>query len=111
SVNWVVGADPNNATAPTITPQGLITLPAGAGTALNVGPSRRTPNARYLTSANSPNGYEWAWGPSSEHPGIVLHVYADASVRAQSDTINPTVYLRLITRAGADPVVDPGVAN
>jgi len=110
SINWVVGGNPNNVSRPTTDSKGLITMPTGGTAALNVGPGKRTPGVRYLTQSGSPNGYEWAWGPSSEHAGgIVMHVYADASVREQSDAIDPTIYLRLITRAGQDAVVDPGV--
>jgi len=109
SVNWVVGANPNSL-PPVRDEKGYLTMPKGSGTALNVGPGKPSAATRYLTKSISPNGYEWAWGPSSEHSGgVVMHVYADAAVRGQTDDIDPTVYLWLITPADNEPVVDPAV--
>jgi len=110
SVNWVVGANPNNAAAPVTDGKGFLIVPTGGTTALNVGPGNPLATTRYLTKADSPNGYEWAWGPSSQHAGgVVLHGYADAACRGQTDDIDATVYIQLITRAGGEPVIDPAV--
>src|SRR6185295_11988152 len=107
SVNWVVGANPNSP-PPVVDEKGYLTMPKGSTTALNVGGSPGT--TLYLTKNNSPSGLEWAWGPSSQHSGgVVMHVYADAAVRGQTDDIDPTVYIRLITPADNEPVVDPAV--
>ncbi|MBN2291297.1 MAG: DUF1559 domain-containing protein [Pirellulales bacterium] len=46
----------------------------------------------------------WIHGPSSEHPGVVNHVLADASVKSVSENIDPVLYMHLITRAGGEPV-------
>src|SRR5581483_3586354 len=46
-VNWVVGANPNNAAAPVADTKGWITLRKGA-TALNVGPPEPSSPVRYL---------------------------------------------------------------
>ncbi len=44
-------------------------------------------------------------GPSSDHPGgAVMHAFADAHTKALSPDIDPTVYYRLITRNGGEPV-------
>jgi prepilin-type N-terminal cleavage/methylation domain-containing protein len=57
--------------------------------------------------------YEWGdtgdsvdcqWGPSSMHPGVVSHLFADGSARFISDTIEPRLYDALITRAGGEVV-------
>lgn len=53
-----------------------------------------------------PDGKEWRFGPSSEHPWVVNHLFGDASVQAVSAGIAPTVYMHLITRAGGEPVND-----
>jgi len=109
SVNWVVGANPNSP-PPVPDKDGHLAMPKGSTTALGVGPGAPAKSTRYLTKSNSPVGMEWAWGPSSEHTGgVVMHVYADAAVRGQSPDIDPTVYIRLITPADNDPVVDPAV--
>jgi len=44
------------------------------------------------------------WGPSSQHDGVVMHVFADGRTQAISDQADPTVYYRLITRNGGEPV-------
>ncbi|MEA1951566.1 MAG: DUF1559 domain-containing protein [Planctomycetota bacterium] len=46
----------------------------------------------------------WIHGPSSEHPGVVNHVLADASVKIVSEGLDPVLYMHLITRAGGEPV-------
>ena len=108
-VNWVVGADPNNTTAPTPDVNGFLILQTRSDrTALNVGPGIPPPTTRYLTQAKSPNGYEWTWGPSSEHTGgVIFHLFADGSVLGLTDDQTPTVYVQYITATGKEPVVDP----
>ncbi len=45
------------------------------------------------------------WGPSSDHAGdIVVHCRTDGSVVAVSDQIDPTIYFRVLTRAGGERV-------
>ena len=46
----------------------------------------------------------WVHGPSSEHPGVVNHVFADGSVKSIVDALNPTIYMHLITRAGSETI-------
>ena len=48
----------------------------------------------------------WIHGPSSEHPGVVNHVLADASVKSVSEGLSARLYMHLITRAGGEPVND-----
>lgn len=70
----------------------------------------------------APNGYTTAgffgqsgsiaYGPSSDHAGgVVLHSAADASVHLITRDIDPTLYIHLITRADAEPVVIPNANN
>ena len=42
------------------------------------------------------------FGPSSKHPGIVNHVFADGAVHAISTDIDVAMYMFLVTRAGSD---------
>jgi hypothetical protein len=55
-------------------------------------------------------GYQdWFWGPSSDHSGgIILHCWADAHVSGLAEDTDPVVYIQLVTRAGREPVADPG---
>jgi hypothetical protein len=43
-----------------------------------------------------------AWGPSSQHPGVVQHGWGDGRATSISDTIEPDVYLHMITRNGRE---------
>jgi prepilin-type N-terminal cleavage/methylation domain-containing protein len=117
---WVVGASPNslqsgNATiGRASTTDNFIAMLSGTtpidadgtGLAMNYGNEQaqtadtaQTPV--YMTSgATQPR----IWGPSSEHSGaIVIHVFADTHARAVPQTVNPTVYLRFLTRSDGDP--------
>jgi prepilin-type N-terminal cleavage/methylation domain-containing protein len=44
------------------------------------------------------------YGPSSRHPGVVNHLFADGSVHAVPREIDATLYMHLITRQGGEPV-------
>ncbi len=48
-----------------------------------------------------------AYGPSSAHPTVVNHLFADGSVRSLDKNIDVSVYMFLITRAGGDPFALP----
>ncbi len=83
----------------------------GATGSLNLGvtPSnKKTLDAgeyRYATNYRHKNGAKIKfrnWGPSSSHPGAVLHGYADGHAGAVQDSIDPSVYLHLITVAGSE---------
>jgi prepilin-type N-terminal cleavage/methylation domain-containing protein len=43
-----------------------------------------------------------AWGPSSQHPGVVQHGWGDGRGSAIPDTVDGAVYLHLITRNGRE---------
>ena len=57
-----------------------------------------------LAKQTKPDGKEWQFGPSSEHPGVVLHLFGDGSVHPVAINISPTTYMHLITRYGNEPV-------
>jgi hypothetical protein len=42
------------------------------------------------------------WGPSSQHPGGVMHLFADGAARFVHDHITAAVYQALATRAGGE---------
>ena len=44
------------------------------------------------------------WGPSSRHPGVVIHGYGDGHTEGINDTIDPTAYIQLVTRGGREVV-------
>ena len=57
----------------------------------------------YTTAGFSDQSGSIAWGPSSDHAGgVVMHLAADGSVHAITTDIDPTLYVRLVTRAGGD---------
>lgn len=49
--------------------------------------------------------FDMTWGPSSEHPGVAVHAFADGSARGISNDIPAQVYRPLITRASNDNAV------
>ena len=60
----------------------------------------------YCTDQSVGTAGIWVHGPSSEHPGVVNHVLADASVKSVSEGLSATLYMHLITRNGGEPVND-----
>lgn len=49
-------------------------------------------------------GINCAWGPSSMHPGGVLHLFGDGSVHFVAPIIQPTVYDALVTPDGNEVI-------
>lgn len=90
--------------------------PANGKTTLNYGDPNKVDNSgnlapEYYHASGTPdspfNGCnEWAYGPSSEHPGVVLHLFGDASVHPVSAGLSNATYMHLITRYGNEPVND-----
>ncbi len=46
------------------------------------------------------------YGPSSDHSGVTNHVFADGSVHSIRNSIDPALYMFLITRNNGDPTPD-----
>ncbi len=44
------------------------------------------------------------WGPSSLHPGVVLHAYGDGHAGKIAEDIDGDTYIHLITRNGREPI-------
>jgi prepilin-type N-terminal cleavage/methylation domain-containing protein len=56
----------------------------------------------YAASAKYPPAVNRNWGPSSRHPGVVIHGYGDGHTEAVNDTIDPTAYIQVVTRGGRE---------
>ena len=115
--SYVVGAWPQGASP--------VGIPAGTGntgpfywgcaptsncdTALNKGDTKGDKTKYYLGASpgtkpdpHKGNPADRVWGPSSRHPGVVQHGFADAHAEGISDTIDRNVYLHYITRNGRE---------
>ncbi len=82
----------------------------GSVTALNYGPKVVGQNFYTIGTPPLKSGVftEWGWGPSSDHSGgIVLHAFGDAHVQGIEESIDPTLYIQLCTKAGKEPASVP----
>jgi len=59
----------------------------------------------YLAYDYEVNPYEGTprYGPGSHHPGVVIHGFADGTVKGISKQVDASLYLYIITRANGDP--------
>jgi hypothetical protein len=87
-------------------PQGDISLNKGDRKTSNLAESGPK---YYMQAANHPHkgsasGAAGArkWGPSSLHPGVVQHGWGDGRGGALADSLDPDVYLHMITRNGRE---------
>ncbi|NOY41245.1 MAG: DUF1559 domain-containing protein [Planctomycetes bacterium] len=87
--------------------------PGGGETSLNVGNQVQRfggfANADdqyfYQSAALNPHsGVQRQYGPSSAHPGSVLHSWADAHGTSVDEAVDATTYMHLVTRAGREVV-------
>jgi hypothetical protein len=71
--------------------------------ALNKGDPKSTSTAQYYILASpNPHAVNRNWGPSSRHPGVVIHGYGDGHTEGVNDTIDPTAYIQQVTRGGRE---------
>ena len=110
--SYVVAAWPNSGSAGT--PQGVQNVANGpiywgcgaaatCDVALNKGDPKLDRTKMYLGSGMAnPHGGDRNWGPSSRHPSIVLHGFADAHSEGVSDQVDKDTYLQMVTRAGRE---------
>jgi hypothetical protein len=74
---------------------------------LNKGDPKVTDTTKYYQPASGTGKYQHGtsfrnWGPSSRHPGVVIHGFGEAHTEAITDTTDPSVYLHMITRSGRE---------
>jgi hypothetical protein len=73
--------------------------------ALNKGDTKGD-RLKYYQGQTKPNPHQppqdRIWGPSSRHPGTVIHGFADAHADGVSETIDRSVYFHMITRNGRE---------
>jgi prepilin-type N-terminal cleavage/methylation domain-containing protein len=56
----------------------------------------------YVEKTKNPQNVDRNWGPSSRHPGVVIHGWGDAHTEAIADTVDASVYMHYITRNGRE---------
>jgi prepilin-type N-terminal cleavage/methylation domain-containing protein len=103
---WPQGVSPVGSTVPAGSNATMTWVCPAAGScdhALNKGDTKAT-TTKYYYNANQ-HGSARVWGPSSKHPSVVIHGYADAHTEGVNETIDRDIYFHLITRAGRE--VDP----
>jgi prepilin-type N-terminal cleavage/methylation domain-containing protein len=122
AATYVVGAWPNTATsnyptgrqASTSSPWywtcGTTANP-NCDLALNKGDTKGGYDKVYLATGGTPPGQVAnphgaeavrIWGPSSRHPGVVIHGFADVHTTTVEEGIDKDVYLHMITRNGRE---------
>ena len=101
-----VGFSPEHRVVPSIQPDGFMGVDQTSVTGMNAG---RPLVADDRTNTDLPFAINWQggerdWGPSSDHAGgVVIHSFGDGHAHAILESIDPTVYYRMITRAGREP--------
>jgi prepilin-type N-terminal cleavage/methylation domain-containing protein len=108
--SYVVGAWPNIGEQPVgiqAVAQGPVYWGCKGGStcdiALNKGDTKGELAKFYQGNVKSnPHGPNRVWGPSSRHPGVVQHGFADSHAEGISETVDRDVYLHYITRNGRE---------
>ncbi|MCI0332496.1 MAG: DUF1559 domain-containing protein [Planctomycetes bacterium] len=109
--SYIVAAWPNSGDAGS--PQGVQAVTNGpiywgcvaptCDIALNKGDTKNDAAKFYLgTGKANPHGPNRTWGPSSRHPSIVLHGFADAHSEAVNEQVDKNTYLQMVTRSGRE---------
>jgi prepilin-type N-terminal cleavage/methylation domain-containing protein len=72
--------------------------------ALNKGDPKATSTTLYYigSATTNPGGTVRNWGPSSRHPGVVIHGFGDGHTEGINDTIDATAYIQQVTRGGRE---------
>jgi prepilin-type N-terminal cleavage/methylation domain-containing protein len=109
--SYVVGAWPQGVKAPTgrQTAAGApwywsCTASADCDTALNKGDTKGDKAKQYQgdTPAPAHGTPPRVWGPSSRHPGVIIHGFGDARSTTIEEGIDKDAYLYIITRNGRE---------
>jgi prepilin-type N-terminal cleavage/methylation domain-containing protein len=97
---WPKGTDPAGIQPVTGGPIYWSCVATTCETALNKGDAKGTTSKFYMDAGDNPHALARAWGPSSRHPSVVLHGFADAHSEGISDQVDKDTYLQMVTRAG-----------
>jgi type II secretory pathway pseudopilin PulG len=77
--------------------------PAVRVSALNYGPASPASRLCYMPAKKPwPGAEDRCWGPSSQHTGVVNHVFADGAVRSVAQDVDVVVYFGMITADGQE---------
>jgi hypothetical protein len=71
---------------------------ANCDTALNKGDIKGSDTRRFYQPTSPHGGGPRIWGPSSLHPGVVIHGFADGHTEGINDSIDKNVYLQIVQR-------------
>lgn len=97
------GSKSPTGTAPNTNGQSFWQCTGTCDHALNKGDAKSTSvTLYYITAAAASWNQDRNWGPSSRHPGVVIHGYGDGHTEAVNDTIDPTAYIQQVTRGGRE---------
>ena len=75
--------------------------------ALNKGDRKASDTAKFYQPTSPHGGGPRNWGPSSLHPGVVMHGYVDGHTEGINDNIDKDVYLQMVQR-DAEVVLEDG---
>jgi prepilin-type N-terminal cleavage/methylation domain-containing protein len=99
---WPQGEAPGGIQATTGAPV-YWACPTGCEIALNKGDTKSDDKKYYQKVDPHQGNPAWrVWGPSSRHPSVVIHGYADVHATPVEEGVDPNVYLHMITRAGRE---------
>ena len=97
---FVVALADDSSAVPTL--DGRAWNTAGAQAGIGYGPSAANPSRKALALGARGTRGDSAWGPSSDHTGLVTTGFADGHVDSIATDIDPAVYFGLVTRAGQE---------
>jgi hypothetical protein len=110
---WLVAAWPGNAKVPSMMPDkarpghSTVRWDDADKNAVRASINLRRPDGSattYLVADRWSASKDRKWGPSSSHPGVVGHAFADGRVVMLAVDIDPEVYLHLATRSGREVI-------
>ena len=71
---------------------------AKCDTALNKGDSKLADSSKFYQPVSPHGGGPRVWGPSSRHPGVVIHGYGDGHTESIYENMDKDVYLQMVQR-------------
>jgi prepilin-type N-terminal cleavage/methylation domain-containing protein len=100
---WPNGPRPTKEEKPPGSGRFYWTCVVDCDTALNKGDTKGTADKIYQPDTINPHSTaKRIWGPSSRHPGVVIHGFADGHYNPVEEAVDKQVYMHMITRAGRE---------